>query len=284
MRGLDVRQARPNAIVLLVEDAVDVAEALSEQVAEALFGASDRVVPLDLSRFVHPADVALLVGAPPGYVGYSDQLPLHRVAQMPWCVLRLENVHACHPQVREVIVQALADGFIAESRGKRIYLSDVVVVATAAVAKEMATRKVGFGRDEGPAAPSPRAQGDARHRVEDLVGTAFVAECDLVCSKVPTAGESQTGYLREVLLAQIAARYRDYDIELSWDKSLLDWLAAKHGVNTSQRDWERLVDEELTPAIVPYLASSGGSRGKTLVVRSVAGEIQIEVSTVSTKE
>jgi ATP-dependent Clp protease ATP-binding subunit ClpC len=283
MRGLDVRQARPNAVVLLLDDAVEVAEALSEQVAEALFGAADRVVALDLARFVHPADVALLVGAPPGYVGYSDVLPLHRVAQMPWSVLRLENVHACHPQVREVIVQALADGFIAESRGKRIYLSDVVVIATAPVAKEMATRKVGFGRDEG-SAPSPRAQGDVRHHAEDIVGTAFVAECDLVCSKVPTAGESQTGYLREVLLAEIASRYRDYDIELTWDRSLLDWLATKHGVNTGQREWERLVDEELTPAIVPYLASSSASRGKALVVRSVAGKIQIEVSTVSTKQ
>jgi ATP-dependent Clp protease ATP-binding subunit ClpC len=283
MRGLDVRQARPNGIVLLLDEAVETAEPLAEMIADALFGASDRVVVLDLSRFVHPGDVALLVGAPPGYIGYSDVLPLHRVAQMPWCVLRLENVHACHPAVREVVVQALADGFIAESRGKRIYLSDVVVIATAPVAKELATRKVGFGREDEERAPS-RAHDDARHRAEAIVGTPFVAQCDLVCTKVPAAGEKQTAYLREVLLTQIAVRYREQDIELSWDKTLLEWLAARHGANASIREWERLVDEELTPAIVPHLAASATGRSKALVVRSVDGKIQVEEASPSTKE
>ncbi len=95
MRGMDVRPARPNAVVLLAGDAAGHGSALAEVLAGALFGSETREIAIDLSRFVHPADVTMLVGAPPGYVGYDDAVPLHRLAQTPWCVLRLENIDAC---------------------------------------------------------------------------------------------------------------------------------------------------------------------------------------------
>ena len=131
LRGLDLRPTRPNAVLLLTGQVAENSEGLAEGIASALFGAPDRVIAIDFSRFAHPEDINLLVGAPPGYVGYSESLPIHRLVQIPWSVLRLENIDACYPGIREVVTRALAEGFITDGRGKAIYMSDAVVLLTA---------------------------------------------------------------------------------------------------------------------------------------------------------
>ena len=128
LSGLCLRPVRPDAVVLLTGPAVANSEKLAETIAGVLYGSERRVVALDFGRFTSPSDISLLVGAPPGYVGYSDTLPMHRVAQLGWCVVLGTNVHACHPQVLEVFAQALASGYLTESRGRRIYLSDAIVL------------------------------------------------------------------------------------------------------------------------------------------------------------
>jgi ATP-dependent Clp protease ATP-binding subunit ClpC len=175
-------------------------------------------VTIDLSRFVHPADVTMLVGAPPGYVGYGDTVPLHRLAQMPWCVVRLEHIHACHPQVREVLTQTLADGFITDSRGRRLYLSDTIVLLTAEISAA-ARHAIGFQRDD-PVIPASITQ-STMDAVEGALGAALAAQVDLVCTLVLTTDDSRRRWLEQALLADLSARYRKQGIELTWDESCL---------------------------------------------------------------
>ncbi len=269
LRGLDLRPSRPNAVLLLVGEAAQGAEPLSEAVALALFGATERVVAIDLSRMVHPEDVTLLVGAPPGYVGYSDSLPLHRVAQMPWCVLRLENLAACHPQIRTVLTQALSDGFFTDGRGKRIYLSDAVVLLTANVG-EAARGPLGFCR------PAQAAEGDARAAAEEALGVELVAQADLVCAHAPSSAEAGRRWLTDTLLPDLARRYRERRVEFAWDGSLVDWLLGQRSAHQGLRGWERLLDEALSPALIPYLPSGEAEEGASYRVRVEAGVIVVE--------
>lgn len=269
MRGVDVRPARPNAVVLLIGDATASSEALAETIAETLFGAADRVVAIDFGHFVHPADVTLLVGAPPGYVGYSDALPIHRVAQMPWCVVRCENIHLCHPQIREVLKQALADGFLTDGRGKRIYLSDTIVLLTAqSELKEQ--RALGFQRRQEMGAAS------IREIAEGLLGTEFVAQCDLVCAEVMTSDVARRRWLEKHFLSDLSDRYRKQGVHLRWAESLIDWLLTQQSAYASQRDWERLVDERLSPLLVPYLSSASEKEVTLRIVKGEGDTISVE--------
>ena len=131
MRGLDLRPARPNAVVLLAGPATDCSEELAETIADALFADAHRVVELDFGQYDRPEDVNTLLGAPPAYIGFGEHLPLHDLARMPWSVVVCKNVDGCHPQVRDVLTQALAEGFITERSGRRVYLSDAVMLLTA---------------------------------------------------------------------------------------------------------------------------------------------------------
>lgn len=269
LRGLDLRPARPNAVVLLIGEMAAHSEALAETIAESLFGAAERVVTIDFSRFVSPADVTLLVGAPPGYVGYSDTLPLHRVAQMPWCVVRCENIHVSHPQVLQVLTQALADGFITDGRGKRIYLSDTVVLLTADITLE-AQRPLGFRQAE---ESSPAT---AHRAAEQALGAELVAQIDLVCAEVATSGADRRRWLRDHLLSNLSERFSKQGLDLRWDDSVIEWLMTHQGAYATPRDWERLVDEWLSPLLIRYLPGAGAKERTSLTVRCERGEIHLE--------
>lgn len=271
-RGLDLRPARPNSVVLLLGEAVSGWQRLAETIAEVLFGTADRVVSIDFSRFVHPADVTMLMGAPPGYVGYGDSLPLHRLTQTPWCVLVCQNVDACHPRVRQVLTRALDDGFLTEATGRRIYLSDTVVLLTAAVSSDMSRRGLGFAQLSG----EQGAGKDSHAAATAALGSAFMAVVDLICDELPEANAVQQRWLEGNVLPDLAERYRTYGLDLSWDDSVVTWFLNRERSVTSRRDWERVVESYLHPLLIDYLPEAGGTEMTALRVTCVENTIQVE--------
>lgn len=269
MRGLDLRPARPNAVVLLTGDAAASSERLAETIALALLGAAERVVTIDFSRFVHPADVTMLVGAPPGYVGYSEALTIHRIAQMPWCVVRFENIHACHPAVREVLKQALADGFLTDGRGKRIYLSDTVVLLTADITSQ-SQQPLGF-RDR-----HESQSFQARQAAEEVLGSDLLAQVDLICAEVPDSEMSLQRWLERYLLAVLSERYRKQGIDLRWDESVIQWLLSQQRSCASERDWERLVDNHISPILVKHLPAPAQKEVRLRIIKEEGDLIRVE--------
>jgi ATP-dependent Clp protease ATP-binding subunit ClpC len=267
--GLDLRPNRPNAVALLVSEAAEHSESLSEIIAEALFQSASRVVTIDFSRFTQAHDLTMLLGAPPGYVGFSETVPLHQVAQTPWCVLRCENVDACHPQVLEVLHQALASGLITDARGKRIYLSDTVVLLTADIEAE-SRRKTGYRNVKEP------ASADYEQAAEAKLGEDFAAQIDVICVGASNSEAAMRRWLRENLLSDLSRRYRARGMEVQWDDSLIDWFLSRQSDNASRMEWERLVDEHLSGALIPYLPPVDAKERPSYVVKYRDGSVQVE--------
>jgi ATP-dependent Clp protease ATP-binding subunit ClpC len=268
-RGLDLRPTRPNAIVLLVGDAAHAAADVAAIVAETLFGSAERVLPLDFSRFLHPADVTMLIGAPPGYVGYADSVLLDRLAQTPWCVVLCQHIHACHSTIRDVWTQALSDGFITNSRGKRAYLSDTVMILTAE-APMQSMQPLGFR-----ASPQLPVASELRN-LEPILGAEFLAQVDVVITQLQQQPLSGRSWLRHNLLADIGARYSKLGLDLQWDDSLLDWLITYQRTFSNQREWERLLDEQLAPALIRYLPAVPGKEATSLRVAYHGNVVHVE--------
>ena len=259
LSDLDVRPARPNAVALLLGAAVDGGAALADALALTLYGGADRVIAIDFSRFGEAHDISMLIGSPPGYVGYSQSLPIHRLAQMPWCVLLCENVHACHPFVREVLQQALASGLITDAGGRRLYLSDAVVLLTARV-EAAAHRSMSFRHTEDE--PGAEAQSGAAQEL----GPAFVDACDVVCAGAETGPEGRRR-AQQALLSDLRDRYGRHGVALTWDEGLLDWLTSQAGPHPSPRDWERLVDERLSPLLMSHMPKDNLAKPKQLNIQ-----------------
>ena len=257
LRGLDISPARPNAVLLLAGEAATRASELVRVIARELFGAAERVVEIDLGPMTNDEDITSLLGAPPAYVGYSDALPLHRVSQMPWCVLRLSAVDACHPLIRETVARALADGFFTDAQGRRIYLSDAVVVLTAAVDLSTA-RPIGFGASE------HEQVNHAREAVARALGSGLANQCDIICGHAPHSrgGEDTVSEL----IALLDERYRAHGLEVHWDDSFVKWVRDRRPQFSNERDWECFLDEHVAARLLEHVADMSGGKPRCITV------------------
>ncbi len=270
MRGLDLRTNRPNVVLLLSGDAANNTDVLAETLSKELFGAPDRVITIDFSRFTHPADISLLVGAPPGYVGYSDSLPLHRLAQIPWCILRFENIDQCVASIRSFLSQGLENGVIIDGRGKPLYFSDTVILLTADV-RISVQRGLGFKSD----AVQIKSE-DIFKTIVESVGQEIAEQIDLFVPGIAKSGGLTQKWLEEHLLKELTERYLNQGVELHWDQTTIDWLSKQQDDYLSERDWERWVDEALSPALIPHIPRTGKGRSISVHVKIDNSKVVIE--------
>ncbi len=253
LRGMDLRSARPNATVLLCGAAAEQVGQLAGTLAAALFGAENRVISIDMSRILQREDINLLVGAPPGYVGYEDALPLHGLAQMPWCVLVFDAVDACHPSARALLAQSISNGFILDGHGKPLYLSDTVILLTASVHFET-QHSLGF---QAAQASQPDEERIIK-AIVDAVGMELAAQIDLVIAGTRPPSETTARWLMRNFLPSLAARYKTQGLEVTWDESLVSWMSSSQEKGLlEQIEWERWADQDLSPELIHYLPTPG---------------------------
>jgi len=250
MRGLDRRHRRPNAIVAVTGPAADRAVEVAEAIASAIFGNPERVVTLDLGRMTEAHDVAMLVGAPPGYVGYSDRLPIHRIAAQPWSILLCDGVDVAHPEVRDLLAEALEDGTFVDGGGRRILLSEAIVVLVARGATVTGSGPLGF-RMPGGEAPTPSSR-----RPGAGIGPRLEALVDVVIAERPqlplvaNAGR---------VLAEVVDRFAQAGLALEFGPDMAGWLVDRAGPGG---DLEATADRDLLPVLARLV---GGQDGAVLV-------------------
>lgn len=276
MRSMDFKSARPNAVILMGGDAGEKAGILAMVIAEKLLGARERVVDIDLGRMSEPHSLSMLIGAGPGYIGYEDRLPLHQVMEMPWSVLCLRNMHACHPEVREVVTQGLDDGHITLADGKRAFLCDTIVILTAG-GGEKAHRPVGFGSKE-------RDAQEIGFQSMGFLGEKLLKLCDLVIAEEDMDSQSVSRFLENFFLAEMRNHYRKRGVDVCWESDLARYLAEKAGGRCSQGELERLIDEQVTSLLAPYLISQRKVTLKLEVGGEGAGLTAVEIERESWEE
>ena len=104
---------------------------LCKALAEFLFDAEDHLIRIDMSEFMEKHSVARLIGAPPGYVGYEEGGSLtEAVRRKPYSVILFDEVEKAHPDVFNVLLQALDDGRMTDGQGRTVNFKNTVIVMT----------------------------------------------------------------------------------------------------------------------------------------------------------
>ncbi len=276
LRGLDFSSKRPNLVTLLTGEAFQTAPVLAELTAETLFGSRQRVIVLDMGHMTNPHDVSALIGTAPGYVGYSDALPLHTLARMPFSVVRIENVDSAHPTMIRLLSQALDNGYFTMGQGDRIHISEAIVLLTARSAGANKKQRIGFGAGEAEQAESPGMK-----QLQKLLGTEFMEQVDLIIDDVVDSKEAKIKWLEHTLLGQLAERYAKRGLMVTWDRKLLDWLADKQ---VKQDAWERLIDTDVTPHLIPYLDKTSAGDKLAVVVKHDGKKVVVKPVNEAQKE
>lgn len=104
---------------------------LAKTLAEILFGRDDLMVRLDMSEYMEKHEVAKLIGAPPGYVGYEEGGQLtEAVRAKPYSIVLLDEIEKAHPDVFNILLQLLEDGRLTDNKGNTISFKNTIIIAT----------------------------------------------------------------------------------------------------------------------------------------------------------
>jgi len=104
---------------------------LAKVLADILFGSEDLMIRFDMTEYMEKHEVAKLLGAPPGYVGYEEGGKLTElVRRKPYSVVLFDEVEKAHPDIFNILLQILDDGRLTDNRGRVISFKNTVVICT----------------------------------------------------------------------------------------------------------------------------------------------------------
>ena len=111
---------------------------LAKALAEFLFNDEDSLIRIDMSEYMEKHNVARLVGAPPGYVGYEEGGQLtEAVRRKPYSVVLFDEIEKAHPDVFNIMLQLFDDGRLTDSKGRTVDFKNTVIIMTSNIGSEI---------------------------------------------------------------------------------------------------------------------------------------------------
>ena len=104
---------------------------LAKILAKEIFDSEENLIRVDMSEYMEKFAISRLIGAPPGYVGYEEGGQLsEKVRRRPYSVILLDEVEKAHPDVFNMLLQVLDDGFLTDSLGRKINFQNTIIIMT----------------------------------------------------------------------------------------------------------------------------------------------------------
>lgn len=120
---------------------------LAKVLSRFMFDSEDSLIRIDMSEYMEKFAISRLVGAPPGYVGYEEGGQLtEKVRRHPYSIVLLDEIEKAHPDVFNLLLQALDDGQMTDSLGRKIDFRNTVIIMTSNIgARQLAEFGTGVG-------------------------------------------------------------------------------------------------------------------------------------------
>jgi ATP-dependent Clp protease ATP-binding subunit ClpC len=119
---------------------------LARVMAREFFGSEDALIKIDMSEFGEHHNVARLVGAPAGYVGYDDGGDLtDKVRRRPYSLVLFDEIEKAHPDTFNMLLQILEDGTLADAKGRKIDFTNTIVIMTSNIGAEKLQKEANLG-------------------------------------------------------------------------------------------------------------------------------------------
>ena len=129
---------------------------LAKILASEIFESEENLIRIDMSEYMEKFAVSRLIGAPPGYVGYEEGGQLsEKVRRRPYSVILLDEVEKAHPDIFNMLLQVLDDGFLTDSLGRKVDFQNTIIIMTSNIG---ARQVKDFGSGLGFETASQKAQ------------------------------------------------------------------------------------------------------------------------------
>ena len=204
---------------------------LVRALSEFMFGSEDTLVRLDMSEFMEPHNVARLVGAPPGYIGYEEGGQLtEAVRRKSYCAILLDEIEKAHYNVFNILLQIFDDGHLTDAKGRRVDFRNSIIVMTSNIGSEAIKRHMTIGF-------SAHVEGERKEHTE------YEKMKENVLAKVKSDGRFRPEFLNRIDAQVVFHALSEEDIRQIVDlmlKQVITSLAEKNvtlGVTDAARDF-----------------------------------------------
>lgn len=129
---------RPIGVFLLVGTSGTGKTETAITLAELLYGGEQNMTVINMSEFKEEHKVSLLMGSPPGYVGYGEGGVLtEAVRRRPYSVVLLDEIEKAHPGVQDIFYQVFDKGSLRDGEGRDIDFKNTVIMMTSNAGSDM---------------------------------------------------------------------------------------------------------------------------------------------------
>ncbi|MGH7119650.1 MAG: type VI secretion system ATPase TssH [Acetobacteraceae bacterium] len=217
--------------------------------AERLYGGEQNVTVINMSEFKEEHKVSLLMGSPPGYVGYGEGgILTEAVRRRPYSVILLDEMEKAHPGVQDIFFQVFDKGMMKDGEGRDIDFKNTVIIMTSNAGADLITKLFA------DPATAPDAGGLAealRPELLKIFRPAFLGRVTLV-PYFPLS-EDIIRKITALQLERIRRRVQDsYRAEFTYDPALVETIAARC---TESASGARNVENILSRTLLPELSA-----------------------------
>ena len=240
---------------------------LAKVMARELFDSDEALIRIDMSEYMEKFAVSRLVGAPPGYVGYEEGGQLtEAVRRKPYAVVLLDEIEKAHPDVFNILLQILDEGFVTDSLGRKIDFRNTIIILTSNIGTRD-LKDFGDGVGFGTIAKKTNTDARARSTIENALKKAFAPEFLNRIDDIVIFNNLEKEDISKIIDLELAKLYNrleklNYKVELTDEAK--DFIAEKgwdkdFGARPLKRAIQKYIEDLLAEMLVNKLLTEGGT-------------------------
>ena len=241
-----------------------------------------QLIRFDMGEYQEKHSVARLIGAPPGYVGYEDNAGqlITKLQEQPNSVLLLDEVEKAHPDVMNILLAFMDNGFITGSNGKIADGRNTILIMTSNLgARDNESNTIGFGNQE--------KEGEDDKAVKKFFAPEFRNRLDAII-KFSKLSDKVVEQIVKKFIGDLNSQLKDKGIELVLTAKATKFLAEKgYDRKMGARPLARLIDNEIKSPLsrrVLFGDLVNGGRVTIDIVDNKLDFIVVEIPKPLTKE
>ncbi len=231
---------------------------LAKVLARELFDSEEALVRIDMSEYMEKFAISRLIGAPPGYVGYEEGGQLtEKVRRKPYAVVLLDEIEKAHPDVFNMLLQVLDDGYLTDSLGRKIDFRNTIIIMTSNIGARK-LKDFGQGVGFGTAAKTAQANDNSRSIIENALKKAFAPEFLNRIDDVMVFNVLEKEHINKIInieLKHLIKRIKGLGYELKLTTKAIDYIADKgfdqqYGARPLKRAIQKYIEDALAEEII----------------------------------
>lgn len=243
---------------------------LAKAIAEFLFDDEKNIVRLDMSEYMEKHNVAKLIGAPPGYVGYEEGgILTESVKRQPYSVVLFDEIEKAHLDIFNILLQLLDDGRLTDGKNRTIDFSNTIVIMTSNYAGmeivEKDRKNESFTQEELRELMLRKFKPEILNRIQEVVVFHTLSK-----ESLKTIVDIQINEVRKLLA--------DKNIKLQLTQEAVDKLSEEgYDFEMGARPLQRLIEKEILSRLSVKIITGEVKQGDEIEIGTPDGDFKIGI-------